>query len=129
VSINIDSWKTIKLDNLSIPMNIVEQFAGEDIRYGKPPAMRVFFGEYVGINGELIGGTFHVKEIEIAGTGSGYYQDALDQMFKASAGTLTAFLIWEGQWFTLLIVENGKIERRDIQIEELVTAYLNAQTR
>ena len=110
MSYNIASWKTIALDNLSIPLDC---FSDKDIRWEKPPNVSVSLGEDGGLSGESSDVlNIHVKHIMLYGMSSGNdFNDVLIPALKKSTGKLSAFLIWErGERCTVLDVNNGDVK-------------------
>ena len=105
MSYNIDSWKTKKIENLSVPMPIMTEYAKEGAF-----VMNLINGSISVTGGsesfEMVGtlstwppekADFIIKSIHNSGESSGRFQaNVVDDILSKSRGTLEAVLVWEG---------------------------------
>ncbi len=121
MSYNIDTWKLKKLVNLAIPL---ESFFKSDRADWHPEKIYCKDGELIlgfmsgDITGRVKDGILYVKEIDISGEGSGGDMDeVIEPALEDSTGELVASCVWEGgDSINQLIVKDGKVEWRDIEI-------------
>lgn len=123
MSYNIDTWKTKKLENLTIPL---EAFFRHERKDWHPKVMRapesdsawLDCGCEQEIKGILKDGVLSVTEFNMAGEGSGtFYAWILEPALKESKGTLEAVLVWEGgDSINRLTVKDGVVESKEVDL-------------
>ena len=104
MSYNIDSWKTKRLNNLTIPLEAFYRHARTDWHPSKPVvedaetgAVTLKSGCEQEIKGMLKGGVLTITDFNMTGEGSGtFYHWILEPALKESRGELEAVLVWEG---------------------------------
>lgn len=125
VSYNIDTWKTKRLGNLTIPLKAFFKHERKDWHPNQPVIDNAETGEVVlecgcgqEIKGVLKDGNLLVTEFDMTGEGSGtFYEWILVPALEESAGTLEAVLIWEGgDSIQRLKVKDGKVRSSDIKL-------------
>ena len=125
MSYNIDSWKTKKLKNLTIPLKAFFEHKRTDWHPKQPEIVNAETMEIEMdcgceqlIKGILKDGIIHVTELKMYGEGSGTFKDwILDEALKQSKGELEAVLVWEGgDSITRLKVKDGVIEETDVEL-------------
>ena len=118
MSYNIDTWKTKKLENLTIPLKAFFKHERTDWHPKQPEIVNAETMEIEMecgceqlIKGTLKDGIIHVTELEMYGEGSGTFKGwILDEALKQSKGELEAVLVWEGgDSITRLKVKDGVI--------------------
>jgi len=126
MSYNIDTWKTKKIDNLTMPLSALYEISEDLGRRGwrpdRPQIMEdgsvvISLGESE-IKGRLANGILSVSEIDISGEGSGIYLEGiLKPALKRSKGKLTAVLVWEGgDSVNRMTVEDGEVTEEEIDL-------------
>ncbi len=121
MSYNIDTWKLKKLDNLTVPLESFFKSGRKDWHpekeYDENGVLTLVF-----MDGKIVGkvekGIFRVRDIKIQGEGSGTTMNwIVEPALKDSTGELIASCVWEGgDSINQIIVKNGKVEWRDIEI-------------
>ena len=124
MSYNITSWKTKKIENLIIPINVLYENSDNSWHPEQPKiidfnTMKV---EIVGgsegfeLKGKLNGLHLEVEEITNYGEGSGHFMVVLlEQALKQSTGKLETLLVWEnGDCVEKLTINDGEIKREEI---------------
>lgn len=124
MSYNIDHWETIELEDLVIPIGLLEsKFDSENWLTSPDHLLKInyFLGEDEGIVGTADGNNLCVDSIKIWGTGSGWDLRELETILKSSTGKLLVYIVWEGgDSHSLLEVNNGEVKHDDINIVELI---------
>lgn len=130
MSYNIDTWKTKRLDNLTIPLEAFRRHERTDwhplepvIINAKTMEVSLACGCEQAIKGILKDGALEVTSFEMSGEGSGtFYNWILESALKESKGSLEAVLIWEGgDSISRLIVNEGTVRTEQVE--------LNAETQ
>lgn len=119
MSYNIDTWKTKKLENLTVPLKAFFKHERTDWHPKQPVITNAETNEVTlecgceqEIKGILKEGSLLVTEMDMTGEGSGtFYSWILEPALKESMGTLEAVLIWEGgNTIQRLTVKDGSVE-------------------
>lgn len=119
MSYNISTWKTIKLENLTIPLKSLYEIERKDWLPEQPKiidsetnAVRIDGGCDQHIFGILTDEILTVTKLVITGEGSGSFMtEVFNNAFKQSKGELEAILIWEGgDSITKLTIKDGVID-------------------
>ena len=117
MSYNIDTWRTKKIEALTIP---IDAFLVNGFCINMTSANSVRIGgdsELFKIEGQLVSGNVVVEKIYNAGEGSGHFADTLRGVLKKSTGYLEAVLVWEGgDSITRLIAKDGEVTEEDIEL-------------
>lgn len=124
MSYDIDTWKTKKLDGLTIPLEAFYRHERKDwhpkavINAADSSLVMLDCGCGQEIKGELKDGVLYVTEFDMSGEGSGtFYNWILEPALKESKGTLEAVLVWEGgDSINRLRVKDGKVESEEIDL-------------
>ena len=118
---NISNWKTKKLQNLTIPLNVffenVDWHQEEPVIINKETMeIELYCGCEQLIKGTLKDDIIHVTDLEMDGEGSGHFRCmVLDKALRQSKGELEAILVWEGgDSITKLNVKDGVIEETEL---------------
>lgn len=121
---NIDTWKTKKLENLTIPLKAFYEHPRKDWHPSQPQIknietmeVKLHCGEQ-SITGILKDNNIHVTKIKITGEGSGTFKGwILDNALKQSKGELEAVLVWEsGDSIETFKVKDGVIESTPLEL-------------
>lgn len=127
MSYNITTWKTKKLDNLTIPLSTLYDLSDSLLSRGWRPddptidpvtqTATIELAESE-ISGKLTADSIAVSEIYIHGEGSGtYFHDIILPALEKSTGELEAALVWAGgDSLQSLKVSNGEISLEDIEL-------------
>jgi hypothetical protein len=119
---NIDTWKTKKLDNLQIPIEWFYNHKRKDYHARRPSLNEdgSFFIDLIdnsNLTGFIENETIFVTKINFAGEGSGtLYGAVLFPALEHSKGYLEAVLHWEGGEIERIIVNDGKIKHENIDL-------------
>jgi hypothetical protein len=117
MSYNIDTWRTKKIEALTIPMDafLVDGF---DIRMTGASSVRIGGGsDLFKIEGQLVSGNVVVEKIYNIGEGSGHFANTLLDILRKSTGYLEAVLVWEGgDSITRLIAKDGEVTEANIEL-------------
>lgn len=102
MSCNIDNWKTVKIENLVVPVKAFYKHSRKDWHPSQPKITNVDTMEVVfecgdpTIHGILKDGMLTITKLNISGEGSGIFNDWIfKEALKESAGSLKAVLIYE----------------------------------
>lgn len=123
MSYDIDTWKTKKLEGLTIPLAAFYRHERKDwhpkavINAPESDAVSLDCG-VLSIQGTLKDGILTVTEFEMIGEGSGaFYHWILEPALKESRGTLGALLVWEGgDSINRLTVKDGEVTSEEIEL-------------
>ncbi len=121
MSYKIDTWKLKKLVNLAIPLESFFKSSRTDWHpekaYDENGMLTLEFMSGT-ITGNIVDGIVHIKDIKIYGEGSGNdLYETIEPALEDSTGELVASCVWEGgDSINQLIVKDGKVEWRDIEI-------------
>lgn len=124
MSYNIDTWKTKKLENLTVPLEAFYRHPREDWHPNPPIINNIETKEVLlecgcgqEIRGALKDGMLTVTEFNMSGEGSGtFYNWILEPALKESKGVLEAVLVWEGgDSISRLKVKDGAVESEEIE--------------
>jgi hypothetical protein len=130
VSYNIDTWKTVELNDLSIPL---ASFNKELVKWSEPPKVQITLGGDAGIAGNVsVDNTqINVEQVNIRDVGSGWdFHNYLLPALKKSSGTLVAFLVWEGgDSMSVLTVKDGNVQHEDFDPVATLKELLNLRER
>jgi len=124
MSYNVDTWKTKKLDKLTIPL---EAFFRHERKDWHPKRVDNIDKNEVTLEcgcGQEITGTLVdgkqllVTKLDMAGEGSGTFINWIfEPALKESRGQLEALLVWEGGYsITRLTVKDGVVEQTDVEL-------------
>ena len=126
MSYNIDTWRTKKLKDFTIPLNALYVHLDGRRSPGLPeylvpglPQVEIGLCELGKIVGTMLTNqTILVSEISMAGEASGtMYMECLEPALKESKGYLEAVLIWEGgDSITRLKVLDGVVTSEEIEL-------------
>jgi hypothetical protein len=120
MSYNITHWETVKLNELTLPADVVS------ITYLDPRTVIFSCGEGR-CKGILKEGNIEVISIGCWGERSGTdFHFLLKEIFPHATGQLIAWLIWEGgDDITRLVVQDGDVLHRSVDIFSIAEEYLN----
>ena len=125
MSYNIDTWKTKRLENLTIPREAFYRSERTDWHPECDEGTDLFAGQITlhcgcdqTIKGTLDSGQIRITEFDMAGEGSGtLYHEILEPALKESRGYLEAVLVWEGgDSITRLVVNDGEVTSEEIEL-------------
>jgi hypothetical protein len=118
MSFNIDTWKTKRIEDLTIPMSAIRELPYVRIEMVDENQVLITGpSEGFEIHGTLSKKDVHVASIASYGESSGNSFDELLDMLKTSTGTLVATQVWEGgELITRLTVKNGVVTKKKVEI-------------
>lgn len=125
MSDNIDTWKTKRLEKLTLPLDALYKHERADwhpdemvIEDKDIMSVRLECGCGQTIKGILKDGVLKISELDMDGEGSGtFFHWILEPALKESKGILEAVLIWEGgDSITRLVVQDGKVTHESIEL-------------
>lgn len=125
MSYDISTWKTKKLENLTVPLKAFYKHPRTDWHPRQPVITNAETNEVTlecgceqKIKGILKDGILTITEFDMSGEGSGtFYGWILESALEESKGTLEAVLIWEGgDTVQRLTAKDGQVTTRDIEL-------------